>query len=233
MSTQIIYIGLDDTDTVDSRGTGNLTRQIASHLAKEHEILGITRHQLLLDERIPYTAKNSSAAMCLVMSDQSSLLSIFEHVSSFVLKYHQPSSDPGLCLARDQAAQKLKEFGQRTKVEIVTQEEARALAKEQDIMLSGLGGSQDGVIGALAAVGLAAWGEDGRYIQIGRLRELQGVLPVQIVMQAGIRAIQTLDNQVIKKGFIKAEKLRPSRRQGQPVLYVEKEQDLWNPLKLD
>lgn len=233
MSTQILYIGLDDTDTLESRGTGNLARQIASHLADEHEILGITRHQLLLDERIPYTAKNSCAAVCLGLGNHTNIQDIFARVRELMLSDFQTGSHPGLCLASDQAALCIKGFGQRAKLELVTQEEARNLAIKENILLIGLGGNETGVIGALAAVGLAAWGEDGRYIQIGRSRELKGMLPVPILMEAGIHAIQTLDNHVVKKGFVKSDKLRPSRRRSRSILYVEKDQDHWRPLKLD
>jgi hypothetical protein len=233
LSTRIIYIGLDDTDTADSRGTGNLARQIGAHLSEKHTILGITRHQLLLDDRIPYTAKNSSAAICLSLSDHTNTQNIFFVVRELMLNDLQPGSDPGLCLASEHSALRAKEYGQRAKDEIVTQEDALNLATEKNILLVGLGGNQAGVIGALAAVGLAAWGEDGRYIQVGRSRKLRGLQPVPIVMETGIHAIQTLDNQVVKRGLVKSDKLRPSRRQSRPVLYVEKDQDLWNPLKLD
>lgn len=233
MSNQILYIGLDDTDTLESRGTGNLARQIASELAKQHELIGVTRHQLLLDDRIPYTAKNSSAAICLSLNDHTDIQNIFEYVSDLMLSDLQPGSDPGLCLAWGVSALRMRDFGQRAKTEIVTQEEARALAAQEGTLLTGLGGSQDGVIGALAAVGLAAWGEDGRYIQIGRSRELTGLVPIPILMESGIQAIQTLDNHVVKRGLVLSDKLRPARRQSQPVLFVEWDQDHWSPLKLD
>ena len=59
-------IGIDDTDNLESRGTGHLARQLARLL--ESAISGlrigsITRHQLLVDPRIPYTSHNSSACV--------------------------------------------------------------------------------------------------------------------------------------------------------------------------
>ena len=57
-----IFIGLDDTDTIESpSGTGHLARMLMTELA-EGEIVsyGVSRHQLLFDRRIPYTAKNSA-----------------------------------------------------------------------------------------------------------------------------------------------------------------------------
>ena len=100
-------------------------------------------------------------------------------------------------------------------------------------MLSGLGGSQDGVIGALAAVGLAASGEDGRYLLVGRTRDLSGLQEVETVLQAGIATVCTLDGCPVTHGLVQAEKLRPARRGGQPVLVVEWQADHWQPLKLN
>jgi hypothetical protein len=89
------------------------------------------------------------------------------------------------------------------------------------------------VIGALAAVGLAAGGEDGRYVLVGSLRELTGLQPVQAVLDAGVDHIQTMDGQVVTEGLILSTKLRPARRGGYPVGYVRWNDDCWQPLKLD
>ena len=61
----MIFIGLDDTDTLESRGTGHLARQIAAALAADYAVLGVVRHQLLRDPRVPCTKNNSSAAILL------------------------------------------------------------------------------------------------------------------------------------------------------------------------
>jgi len=58
-------IGIDDMDTLESRGTGYLARVIADVLGEEFDVLGVTRHQLLEDDRVPKTAKNSCAAILL------------------------------------------------------------------------------------------------------------------------------------------------------------------------
>ena len=58
----MILIGLDDTDNAVSRGTGYLARTLLGELARRGcRPIGVTRHQLLLDARIPYTSHNSSA----------------------------------------------------------------------------------------------------------------------------------------------------------------------------
>ena len=74
-----IFIGLDDTDNKESRGTGHLARVIAENLAEQYEVVGVTRHQLLFDPRVPYTAKNSCAAVILNCNDEPDLVGIFQH----------------------------------------------------------------------------------------------------------------------------------------------------------
>ena len=119
------------------------------------------------------------------------------------------------------------------RLELVTREEAQYLADSLRIPLLGLGGDHGGMIGALAAVGLAASQEDGRYVMVGRSRELRGLQPISAVLSAGIRAVQTLDGQPVTQGLIQTDKLRPARRGGQPVAVVEWDTDHWLPLKLD
>jgi tRNA(Ile2) C34 agmatinyltransferase TiaS len=228
----MIFIGLDDTDTAESRGTGHLARAIAAELAKDFEIAGVTRHQLLLDPRVPCTRNNSCAAIAIAVNGNLDERTVAERVQALMLADYQPGSDPGLCVARVVPGA-VVEFGHRAKSSLVTQEEARSLASVYGLSLAGLGGDEDGVIGALAAVGLAATGEDGRYVLVGRSRELTGLQPVQAILEAGIVAVQTIDGQPVETGLIQTDKLRPARRGGQPIAVVEWDSDHWLPLKLD
>jgi tRNA(Ile2) C34 agmatinyltransferase TiaS len=229
----MIYIGLDDTDNLDSPGTGRLAREIARDLSTGFTVTGVTRHQLLVDPRIPYTSHNSSAAIGLDETEQVDLKGLFERVRTLMLAGFVHGSDPGLCVAGAAAAAALSGFGQRAQREVLSQAEARAQAEAHGVLLAGLGGSQDGVIGALSAVGLAASGEDGRYLLVGHTRDLSGLHEISAVLQAGISAVLTLDGQPVSHGLVQAEKLRPARRGGQPVLYVEWQDGCWQPLKLD
>jgi hypothetical protein len=144
----------------------------------------------------------------------------------------QPGSDPGLCVAREVPAE-VQGFGARAQQEVVNQAEARQLAAAHRMLLAGLGGTEDGVIGALAAVGLAATGEDGRYLLVGRARELSGLQTVTAVLGSGVSAVRTLDGQPVEDGLILADKLRPAQRGGRPVQFVDWQDDHWQPLKLD
>lgn len=228
----IVYIGMDDTDNRDSRGTGQLARATAARLSTTYSLSGIIRHQLFFDPRVPYTKNNSSAAILLHTPDETDLQAIFQQVKELMLADFQPGSDPGLCVAAIVPAAVI-EFAQRVKVDLVTQEEARQLAAAHSILLEGLGGTEGGVIGALAAVGLAASGEDGRYIEVGGLRQLSGLQSVATLLSVGIHHVQTLDGQQITEGMVWTDKLRPARRGGVPVAVVQWENDAWQPLKLD
>ena len=63
-------IGLDDTDNLDTHGTGYLARDLARTLSDTGftAIEGVTRHQLLVDRRIRYTFHNSSARLVLMQA---------------------------------------------------------------------------------------------------------------------------------------------------------------------
>jgi tRNA(Ile2) C34 agmatinyltransferase TiaS len=232
----VIYIGLDDTDNKTSRGTGRLARAIAATLSERHRVIGITRHQLLVDPRVSYTSHNSSAAIHLEANGEVDLHELADEVQALMLADWQEGSDPGLCVA-GAVEREVSEFGQRAKTDIVTQSEAYDVAARCGCVLRGLGGTRDGVIGALAAVGLARTGRDGRFILIGSTRELQGIQPVQAVLKSGVAEVCSMDGQRLEVGMIDTQgKLRPAFRDGRPILFVQRDeidQDLWVPVKLD
>ena len=146
-----VVIAIDDTDNLESRGTG----EIASLIAEELQERGwgscsfVSRHQLFVHPDIPYTSHNS--AMCFFAEvAQGWLEPVIEFVSGFLEKESAQGSDPGLCVAvpdRVAQAQELIAFGQRAKL---------------GVHLSQHGGTGQGVIGALAGAGLRLWGNDGR-----------------------------------------------------------------------
>jgi len=228
----MIYIGLDDTDNLESRGTGHLARQIAEMLSADYTVLGVTRHQLLVDPRVPYTKNNSASAILIEGDGMTDLDSLADRIREYMLSDFQEGSDPGLCVAVDPPSS-LSDFGQRVQREVVAQDQARTLASQSGTILVGLGGDEDGVIGALSAVGLAASGDDGRYVLVERSRELTGLQPVSAILEAGISAVRTQDGAPVTDGLVQVDKMRPARRGGLPVLVVEHNGTHWHPLKLD
>jgi tRNA(Ile2) C34 agmatinyltransferase TiaS len=226
----MIFIGLDDTDILETRGTGHLARMIAGELSTDLRIAGVVRHQLLVDERVPCT-KNNSCASILIDQDADPEW-IFQRVKAIMLADFIAGSDPGLCVASD-VAKAVVEFGMRAKRELVSQAAAWEVAERTGVLLEGLGGSSDGVIGALAAVGLSSTGEDGRYVMVGNLRELEGKQPLSTIYAAGISAVATEDGLQVKQGLVNTYKLRPARRGGHPVAVVAWQEGCWQPVKLD
>jgi tRNA(Ile2) C34 agmatinyltransferase TiaS len=226
----MLLIGLDDTDTLETRGTGHLARMIATELATDFRIAGVVRQQLLVDQRVPCT-KNNSCATILVDQDTDPVW-IFERVRTLMLADFKPGSDPGLCVAAV-VPPEVVAFGKQAQRELVSQSSARQLAERTGLLLEGLGGTSDGVIGALAAVGLSSTGEDGRYVMVGSLRQLEGLQPLETILASGVAAIRTEDGQVVDHGQVNAYKLRPARRGGVPVAVVAWRENCWQPVKLD
>ena len=86
-------------------------------------------------------------------------------------------------------------------------------------------------------VELAATGEDGRFILLGTMRELNGVQTVRAILDSGISQVRSMDGQTLKDGLIDTGgRLRPACREGQPILFVkpqESDPSLWVQVKLD
>jgi tRNA(Ile2) C34 agmatinyltransferase TiaS len=227
---------MDDTDNKTSRGTGRLARAVAAELSKRFPVRGVTRHQLLVDPRVPYTSHNSCNVVHLNFDGDADLVAIVDTAQAVMLADFQEGSDPGLCVART-ITPEMVAFGQHAKTEFLYQAEAREIAQRNGCILRGLGGTQDGVIGALAGVGLASTGEDGRFVLIGRSRELEGVQSVQAILACGITEVCTAAGHVLQEGLVETSgKLRPAFRRHQAILYVKPQEDnqaIWLPIKLD
>jgi hypothetical protein len=222
-------IGIDDTDNLDSQGTGHLARDLASTLSARDwaEIEGITRHQLLVDPQIRYTSHNSSACLT-VVAQPDRRAALIEACREFLSAHSAPGSDAGLCVAGwKQVLETIQLFGQRAKQEVLTMTEALTLAQQADITLEGLTGDHSGVIGALAAIGLRTAGNDGRFLWLKGLREVSGIYTADQLRGAiPIDQIQTVGGEdVPSAGRIDVgEWVRPLLRHGHSLLLVEEAQ---------
>jgi hypothetical protein len=185
-------IGIDDTDNQESRGTGFLSRLLARHIEDNGlgKVTSISRHQLFIHPRIPYTSQNSSACLLLTAADLHPLRSA---CINFILEHSAGGSDPGIAIAPfDEIPEEVIRFGQKTKSDVMRISEAKVMADSGNIFLKSLAGSGEGIIGALAAVGLRKSGSDGRciWLQGLSLRELSGVYRIgEIQTRTGIDAI--------------------------------------------
>ncbi|MDI6718618.1 MAG: ABC transporter substrate-binding protein [Methanomicrobiales archaeon] len=219
-----VYLGIDDTDIPSSRGTGRLARQIAATLSRDYTILGVTRHQLYVHPSIPYTSHNSSAVLHLGgdLADDS-CEGIFQQARELLLAEYIEGSDPGLAVARaDALPPEVLAFGRAAKTQVLTQKSALELADACGVLLEGLAGSRDGVIGALAGIGLAASRNDGRFIVRQRTRDLQGTQTVAALLEGGVDRVMTQAGERISEGAVHLKKFpKPALVDGQAVLYVE------------
>ncbi len=160
-------ISIDDTDNLDSPGSGTAAEHLAGAFQQRGlaECLGITRHQLFVNEHIPYTSGNS--AMCFSgCSHADNLDEIILFSQQFLENQSASGSDPGLCVAVNDSRLNKKAliaFGRAAKHRILTKQSASDLARQVGVHLSEHGGTGGGIIGALAALGLRLHGGDGRF----------------------------------------------------------------------
>jgi hypothetical protein len=174
-----IIIAIDDTDNLESRGTGFRARQLGLSLEDlgYAEILSITRHQLLVDRRIPYTSHNSSASI--LVNSLVDIQSIIDLSALYLKEESAEGSDAGLCVAEfDCVSDNVISWGNRAKKEILTLKKAHSLAEKEGLFLEGYKGKKIGVIGALAAVGLRKEANDGRLLWLRNLREANGIYTI-------------------------------------------------------
>ena len=174
-----LIIAIDDTDNLESRGTGFRARQLALSLEDlgYANIISITRHQLLVDPRIPYTSHNSSASI--LVNALVDVKSIIDLSATYLKEESAEGSDAGLCVAEfDCISDEVIRWGSRAKKEILNKKQAHVLADKEGIFLEGYKGKKIGVIGSLAAVGLRKEANDGRLLWLPNLRESQGIFAI-------------------------------------------------------
>jgi hypothetical protein len=185
-----IYLGFDDTDTVDAgRGTGKLARWFKDQIPDSCQMSGVLRQQLLVHESIPYTSHNSAACVVIDAPEALFLKIIIDRAAQHVAQYYQEGSDPGICVTfeGDSALSGLINFGRECTRKVLTQKDALAAARQ--VHLSGHGGTNDGIIGAAAAVGLTASGWCGRFIELGQLRKMPDIISVKDLESFGVKVV--------------------------------------------
>jgi hypothetical protein len=218
------YIAIDDTDAEGEeglgKGTGAKSRALASELIEltgaQH--LGITRHQLLVDPRVPYTSHNSSACIVLGIDTprEETISQLVESASVWLEYVASPGADVGLCVAEESTIHAaVIEWGRRAKVEVLTASEAHDIAGAAGMQLHGLTGTKDGVVGALAAAGLRRSGADGRFLELKGLRGLVGDQPAAVFIAAGVERFLADGSEV---ELAPDELIAVGQKHAQPVL---------------
>lgn len=231
-SRRTVVIGIDDTDNLepDSVGTGRVARAIATVLVEGGlgVPVGVTRHQLLIDPVIRYTSHNSS--LCIGLDTAAPVAELAGVTAQELVGRAQVGSDPGLCvfaLEGERAARRSVEaFGLAAAERVLTKDQAYAMAQRVGAHLSEHGGTGDGVIGALAAVGQRSRGESGWFVDapgVQALEDVEMVSVAELLEHTAIARVEQWDGTTLGAGEWVATggRLRPSLRGGVAVLLVE------------
>jgi hypothetical protein len=219
-----IYVCFDDTDILDcGRGTGKLVRWFEDELPEGCTMWGVVRQQLLVDPVIPYTSHNSSACAVIEAPDASFAEELASLAGTHVEKHMFDGSDPGVCVVAegDGTLAPLIAFGRLAATSVTTQ--AAAMEAARGVHLSGHGGTNGGIIGAAAGVGLTAGGWAGRFIEYGGLRDFADPAIVADLEAAGLVVLPIDRNVGVPKPTDTVDTsgwLRPRLWGGQPALPV-------------
>ncbi len=229
-------ICIDDTDDIGTKGTGEIAEEIATLLSDEQlsRCSFVTRHQLFVHPDIPYTSHNS--AMCFQIRTHLSQEDILEIAVSHLIRESAGAADPGIAildLRADVDHQALIEFGLQAKQEVKTKEAAYQLAELLGVHLSEHGGTGQGVIGALAGLGLRLQGDDGRIkgqFKIKGTEDGEVQLTVgEAIEQTGVDRVlsNTGESLCARTPLVLSDKVKAVYRDHQVSLLVYQEDGIW------
>jgi hypothetical protein len=200
-----LLICIDDTDDIDSRGTGEIAELLADGLASEQlaHCGRVTRHQLLVHPDIAYTSHNSAMCFPAQIRDEH-LDGVTEWCREALPRESAATSDPGLCVVPVDLLERPEElivFGRDAKRRVLTKGEAYGAAARLGVSLSEHGGTGIGVIGALAGAGLRLSGDDGRFKGKFRIHgDEPGVARVDQILTQGVDSVRTPNGDVLAPG---------------------------------
>jgi len=228
-----ILVCLDDTDNLESRGTGELASLLADRIVERGwgQSSFITRHQLLVHPDIPYTSHNSAMCFGAALNDSCPPARFIEYAAGFLERESAPGSDPGLCvatLAELADSEPILAFGRAAKREVLNKKDAYSLAEKTGIHLSEHGGDGGGGIGALAGVGLRLGGNDGRLkgrLKLGNPGEVRTVFALK--NHPLIDTIRSLDGAfpVARDNVELGDKIKTVLLEGKSILLLERTGD--------
>lgn len=234
MITEQFIVGIDNTDGDGCTGTGALVMALAAEVesAGWGQSLGVTRHQLWESSKVAFDSGN----YCYAVSIQTtrSVLDVEDDLVDFVRARAAKDADPGIAImSRHSDMPHILAFGRRAQTELMRLDWAQTFATEANVALRALGNRRDGAIGALAAAGLRGGGNDGVFIQLPALREIEGVVRAgEIRERTTVEAILDeagepldRDDRVETFGY-----LRPRLEGGKPVIHTRRsaeDRHLW------
>lgn len=159
----------------------------------------------------------------------SSLIASLGLPRAFLLEHFHVGANPGVCVCRaDRVPEPLVGLARRAQQEVLSLAAFDAAIAGMTALGVWSGGpTGQGRIGACAGVALRSTGEDGRFIGLAGIRDLDGALPVaDILARSGVEAVETeagrrlADDEVVHTGGW----VRPGLRGGR-IVFVVREQD--------
>jgi hypothetical protein len=171
--------------------------------------------------------------------EDNALGEVINYASDFLARESATGSDPGLCVALSANLRCVAEviaFGHQAKKVVLTKAQAYELAAHSGVHLSQHGGTGQGVIGALAGIGLRMGGQDGRLK--GKLAFSadpvdNGIAVASVLQHKWVSRVQTEQGVVLSEDarICLIDKVKIVQVEGQPVLLVQQnEQGIWQNL---
>jgi len=218
-------LGIDDTDSPTSQDTYAL----ALSLGRQMESLSIARlvnlscHQLWQYPSVSHTSEN--IASCLLLDAESDRLREIDLLCrQTLLRESAPGSNAGYALAAwNQFDPDVVVWGKTCKLTSLNRLDGIALARRCEIAIAGILGNGNGVIGALAAVGLRFEGNDGWIQWMPGLDSLRGVFTaMELTQRVSIDGIETERHKrpAITDRIIINDRLKPILLDGRIILPV-------------
>lgn len=228
-------IAIDDTDNLESVGTGKLARWLAARLEELGLTDGgqtVTRHQLLVHPDVPYTSHNSSACIATRAAPDAGD-AIFEAARAFLLEHPHEGANPGLCVTpSDAVPEVLPGIGRRAQREVLDLAAFDAEIAPLGLRVWSSGETGQGRIGAVCAVALHSTGDDGRFIDLPGIRQVGGRASVaEILAATGVDVVVDEAGETLGEGekIETRDWIRPNLRGGRAVFSVRREFGEWVP----
>lgn len=161
MSSELLHIGIDDTDSLNGRCTTHIAYKIVSHIL-QNKLADFVDYPLLirLNPNVPWKTRGNGAVCLRLRSDN--YTRIVDHVTKYVEDNSALDSgaNPGVAILAGKVVPEIvQEFGRKAMYDILTLEKAKKIVRKFANMESFLYGNGQGLIGALAAIGTQLWGD--------------------------------------------------------------------------
>jgi hypothetical protein len=226
---------IDDTDNLESIGTGRLARMLAERLASDGWITDatVTRHQLLVHPDIPYTSHNSSACIA-GRGDAAAGEGIFAAARAFLLANRHEGANPGLCVVpHGEVPEPLVGLSHRAQNEVLDLRDFDQRVAGFGLRVWSDGETGQGRIGAVCGAALRSEGDDGRFIDLPGIRDQGGRTTVGALLdRTGIDRVvdETGESLAPSTELDTRDWIRPDLCKGEAVLRLRRVDGGWVPV---